>query len=256
MIFQQVQQFSFDLVSQLADQGPKPLAVASRDRNGKTALHYCAESGSLPCAQLVLSADPTLLNLPDEDGFTPLHLAIIAGNKAVARVLLKHGADPDRMDKERHSTVHWAAVCGDIESLELLLNHGANPSSPDILGAYPIHYAAQMCGAHSLNGKDPETGLNILKKLVQRGASIQCRDRDGREPLLWAASTGMLSIKLSIDPGEYYTTHQEMSSDVPVDRWEGVDGLQFVGQAYPTHALLDSSPVNMLSQSIRVISSN
>ncbi|GFV04974.1 hypothetical protein TNCV_2906421 [Trichonephila clavipes] len=33
-----------------------------------------------------------------------------------------------------------------------------------------------------------------------------------------------------------------MLSEIPVDRWEGFDGLQFVGQAYPTHALLDSSP--------------
>ncbi|GFX85882.1 hypothetical protein TNCV_2472841 [Trichonephila clavipes] len=45
---------------------------------------------------------------------------------------------------------------------------------------------------------------------------------------------------------EYYTTHQAMPSEVPVDMWEGVDGLQFVGQAYPTHPLLDSSPVSML----------
>ncbi|GFU56661.1 hypothetical protein TNCV_3930541 [Trichonephila clavipes] len=49
------------------------------------------------------------------------------------------------------------------------------------------------------------------------------------------------------DLGEYYTTHQAMPSEVPVDRWEGVDGLQFIGQAYPTHALLDSSPVSMLA---------
>ncbi|GFW53553.1 uncharacterized protein TNCV_4814591 [Trichonephila clavipes] len=38
-----------------------------------------------------------------------------------------------------------------------------------------------------------------------------------------------------------------MPSEVPVDRWKGVDGLQFVGQAYPTHVLLDSSPVSMLT---------
>ncbi|GFW75533.1 uncharacterized protein TNCV_4427161 [Trichonephila clavipes] len=37
-----------------------------------------------------------------------------------------------------------------------------------------------------------------------------------------------------------------MPSEVPVDRWEGVNGLQFVVQAYPTHALLDSSPVSKL----------
>ncbi|GFV40535.1 uncharacterized protein TNCV_2500621 [Trichonephila clavipes] len=38
-----------------------------------------------------------------------------------------------------------------------------------------------------------------------------------------------------------------MPSEIPVDRWEGVEGQQFVGQAYPTHALLDSSPVSMLA---------
>ncbi|GFS91497.1 uncharacterized protein TNCV_1139351 [Trichonephila clavipes] len=38
-----------------------------------------------------------------------------------------------------------------------------------------------------------------------------------------------------------------MPSEVPVDRWEGVDRLQSVGQAYPTHGLLDSSPVSLLT---------
>ncbi|GFU35414.1 hypothetical protein TNCV_3641091 [Trichonephila clavipes] len=38
-----------------------------------------------------------------------------------------------------------------------------------------------------------------------------------------------------------------MPSEVPVDRLEGVDGLQLASQAYPTHALLDSSPVSMLA---------
>ncbi|GFX28844.1 hypothetical protein TNCV_4250831 [Trichonephila clavipes] len=47
------------------------------------------------------------------------------------------------------------------------------------------------------------------------------------------------------DLEEYYTIHQAIPSEVPVDRWEGVDGLQFVGQAYPPHALLDSSPMSM-----------
>ncbi|GFV18682.1 hypothetical protein TNCV_4755691 [Trichonephila clavipes] len=56
------------------------------------------------------------------------------------------------------------------------------------------------------------------------------------------------------DHGEYYTTHQAMPSELPVDRWEGVDGLQFVGQAYPTHALLDSKSGEYAGQSVRVIS--
>ncbi|GFV69578.1 hypothetical protein TNCV_4064581 [Trichonephila clavipes] len=51
------------------------------------------------------------------------------------------------------------------------------------------------------------------------------------------------------DLGEYYTTHQAMPSEVQVDKWGGVDGLQIVRQAYPTHALLDSSPVRMMVNS-------
>ncbi|GFU12132.1 hypothetical protein TNCV_2167341 [Trichonephila clavipes] len=39
-----------------------------------------------------------------------------------------------------------------------------------------------------------------------------------------------------------------MLFEVPVDKYVGVvDGLQLVSQAYPTHALLDSSPVRMLA---------
>ncbi|GFY07633.1 uncharacterized protein TNCV_4095031 [Trichonephila clavipes] len=38
-----------------------------------------------------------------------------------------------------------------------------------------------------------------------------------------------------------------MPSKVPVDWWVAVDGRQFVGQAYLTHALSDSSPVSMLA---------
>ncbi|GFX93432.1 uncharacterized protein TNCV_1093721 [Trichonephila clavipes] len=36
-----------------------------------------------------------------------------------------------------------------------------------------------------------------------------------------------------------------MPFEVPVDRWERVGGLQFIGPAYPPHALLDSSLVSM-----------
>ncbi|GFW41558.1 hypothetical protein TNCV_4034751 [Trichonephila clavipes] len=41
--------------------------------------------------------------------------------------------------------------------------------------------------------------------------------------------------------------HQAMPSEVPVDRWDGVGGLQIEGQEYPTHALWDSSQVSMLA---------
>lgn len=78
------------------------------DKSGKTALHYCAENQNLACIEQILNAEPNLLNQQDEEGYTPLHLSVISGNKVVLRHLIARGADVDAVDNEKHSAVHWA----------------------------------------------------------------------------------------------------------------------------------------------------
>ncbi|XP_035220264.1 inversin-B-like isoform X2 [Stegodyphus dumicola] len=176
----------------------QPGAALQRDRTGKNALHYCAENTDVDCASLVLSVAPTLLNAPDEEGYSPLHLAVISGNKSIVKYLLTRGADCRAVDSEKHSCVHWATVSGDLECLDLLINAGADPSTPDIHGAYPVHYAAQMCGPNSEMGNDVRVGLAVLTKLLSRGVDVSCVDRDGRPPLLWAASGGSSDAILAL----------------------------------------------------------
>ena len=74
----------------------------------KTALHYCAENTSLKCAKIVLNTAPDLLDAADEDGYTALHLAVIAGNVLLVNFLLSKSADINKLDAERHSVIHWA----------------------------------------------------------------------------------------------------------------------------------------------------
>jgi len=84
-------------------------------------------------------------------------------------------------------------VCGELDALEIVLDAGADACTADVHGAYPLHYAAQMCGRHkgvATAGRDDRVGLVALKKLLARGVSVNVVDCDGRQPLLWAASSG------------------------------------------------------------------
>lgn len=63
---------------------------------------------SVMCVEKILACDPQLINEKDEEGYTPLHLAVISGNVEIAEVLLLHGGDFNAVDNEAHSAAHWA----------------------------------------------------------------------------------------------------------------------------------------------------
>ena len=82
--------------------------VSGKDKSGKSAAHYCAENQNLNCIEQIIAADPGLLNEVDEEGYAPLHLAVISGNSLIVKFLISKGADVNALDNEKHSTVHWA----------------------------------------------------------------------------------------------------------------------------------------------------
>ena len=86
----------------------QPHVVSGKDKSGKSAAHYCAENQNLNCIEQIIAADPGLLNEVDEEGYAPLHLAVISGNSLIVKFLISKGADVNALDNEKHSTVHWA----------------------------------------------------------------------------------------------------------------------------------------------------
>ncbi|XP_023287770.1 ankycorbin [Orussus abietinus] len=171
--------------------------IGYRDRTLRSALHYCMDAGT---GGAVAAAAPELVNAPDAEGHTPLHLAVIAGDTQLVAVLLANGADVNAKDLEGHSVLHWATVCGEAECVRLILASGARPSTPDLRGGSPLHYAAQCCGAAATAelSVPRKVGLKVLQTLLEFGADVNAKDEDGRQPILWAASAGSAEAVLAL----------------------------------------------------------
>lgn len=97
-------------------------------------------------------------------------------------------------------------MCGEIEALRAVLAAGASVAKPDVNGGTPLHYAAQMCGA-SYSDSDSKLqqsnssklALEILGILLSHPqTSVDVQDKDGRQPLLWAASAGSAKAVLAL----------------------------------------------------------
>ena len=94
--------------------GHEPLATVARDRGhedvaviieraraarglgtGAHEVHAAATEGDIGRLRALVEADRSLLVLGDDEGFTPLHRAVEAGQAAGVRLLLDLGAPPD-----------------------------------------------------------------------------------------------------------------------------------------------------------------
>ncbi|GFS07820.1 ankyrin repeat domain-containing protein, partial [Elysia marginata] len=166
--------------------------VSNKDKFQRCALHHCVENPATECAEYLLRAIPSLLSCADEEGLTPLHMAVIAGNVPLVKLLLKRGANLKVVDNEKHTVVHWATVCGHADVLDLLIENGADVSAPDKHQAFPIHYAAQMMSKRGSATDSASSGgegsLHILKTLLKHKVPPEAEDKDKRTPILWAAS--------------------------------------------------------------------
>lgn len=182
-------------LTNLLDQDSAILDI--KDSSGRTLLHYCCEHDHTETAELILSKRPDLLTLQDDDGYTVLHLAAISGNSSLIRFIINEGKRIlneesfksllDSFDNENHTALHWATVSGEVECLILLHKNGADLNLPDVHGAHPIHYASQSDNNKSKNRKS----LQILKEiLIFANYEKDVKDKDGRTPLIWAASSG------------------------------------------------------------------
>ncbi|KAF3707928.1 Nuclear factor NF-kappa-B p100 subunit DNA-binding factor KBF2 [Channa argus] len=141
-----------------------------QDSNGDTPLHLAIIHQQTGVIQqlihtLLSSQQQNILNTVNHLQQTPLHLAVITRQVKMVEALLRAGADPGLPDKDGRSPVHLAALAGDSSMLKLLLAHlGEHHShlvnTADYHGLHPLHLAVRR------------DGERCLRLLVESGAKI------------------------------------------------------------------------------------
>mmetsp|Transcript_5739 Transcript_5739/g.17271 ORF Transcript_5739/g.17271 Transcript_5739/m.17271 type:complete len:857 (-) Transcript_5739:659-3229(-) len=162
------------------------------DENGFTALHLAAWFGHLEiCAQL-LAAGATV-DCRSAAGETPLQLAVCRSHCEVAELLLRDGAAVDAQDEEGNSAVHNCCRRGDVRILELLLEYGSGVSSLGLTNLYldsPLHTACYAGRVEILTYVLGNPHLDVRTVLKEENVfsetTLHAAATCGRSPLLVA----------------------------------------------------------------------
>jgi upstream activation factor subunit UAF30 len=154
-----------------------PELVFSKDREGRTPLHY-AVSNTSPSIMEFLLASKAEVNAQCNRGFTPLHLAAANGGKAAAELLLANHADANAKGIFARTPLHVAVEFCKKDVVELLLANKADVNAADTHdGMTPLKEAESM--------KNPE-----LVALLRRHVPVSTRPQSdpGAKLSLWKSS--------------------------------------------------------------------
>lgn len=108
---------------------------------------------------------------------TPLHQAILLGNKNIVQLLITLGARLDYKDSCENYPIHTAVdplfrkKLGSIEMVQLLLNAGANININTEVEGTPLHRAVS------------NNDVDMVTFLLENGADVNTHDWRKRTPL-------------------------------------------------------------------------
>jgi hypothetical protein len=146
-----------EIAELLMTAGASPM---SHDDDGRTPLHLAIFCGRIKMTETLLAAAP----IEVVRNTMVLHLAAFSGFSGLVEVLLEAGVSSTIEDHFGNTPLHWAAKGASAESMKALLSAGADVNAKNTEGATPLHFAAA--------GREGEVRQVIDKVYVRKPVTI------------------------------------------------------------------------------------
>lgn len=160
-----------------------------QDEDGDTPLHIAVVQGKEDVVYMlinIMAAACKNLNIFNHLRQTPLHLAVITQQEGLVEGLLRAGADPASPDRHGRTALHLCCEYGQADCLSALLSHGSSLSCLDVThfeGLSALHMAVQA------GHKD------LVRMLLDAGADINSKDiKSGQSPLMYAVESNNVDM--------------------------------------------------------------
>ncbi len=169
------------------------------DSGGLTPLLYAARENCLACVDVLLKnrAD---IDLPDPDGVSPLHLAIMNANWDLAKQLIAAGADVNQWDvfgegplftaigqrtriNGGRASIDPVNTTDGLAVLSLLLDHGADPNMQLFFKPANARGSTSTRGSTPLISAATNGDLEVVKLLLEHGADATVAMADRQTPI-------------------------------------------------------------------------
>ncbi|KAL9043874.1 MAG: hypothetical protein Q9214_002954 [Letrouitia sp. 1 TL-2023] len=218
--------------------------------DGRSALHLAAKSNSAVCVQRILQWRRNNaivdLELRDEYGCTPLHVAAESDAAATTAVLIDSAANLNALEHFGFTPLLYAIHENKVETASLLLHHGADYTIATKVGETILHLAANIATIPmlavftkarmqglNLNARNSE-GLTVVELIAQRNK---------QEPK--AVSRAFDRLTRSIVDGNFEAGNWTSTSSTPTsstaESWHSIEDENWCGTE--TSAVVEADDV-------------
>ncbi|XP_050779011.1 ankyrin repeat domain-containing protein 27 isoform X3 [Gopherus flavomarginatus] len=164
------------------------------------------------------------VNVTNQDGFTPLHVAALYGHPELVYLLLKHGANISAKNMNHAVPLHLACQKGHFQVVKCLVDCNAKQNKKDVHGNTPLIYAC-------LNGQH-----EIAALLLEHGASVNLSNSKGNTALHEAVigkHEVLVELLLQNDASNYIRNKRQCT---PLDYAELNSNIMKLLQTAPSYA--------------------